>query len=102
MLILGTNLLQQIFNIDKEHFTSSINAFQIIVLIILFISGLATMISSGIIAYKCNRYENIFIKICIVIFALLLCEFYVPYYLIKYVILKRKCKSNILIKDKRR
>ena len=100
-VILTTLLTSTLVNHKKEHFSrhNSLNGFQIFLIIVLWITGISTMISSAIVAYKCNHRENMFVKIIIILFALLLCEFYVPYYLIKYVILNRKCGDNVLIRN---
>jgi len=84
---------------NRNHSTYQPGAFVIILWILLLITGLITMVSSAIVAYKCNHRENMFVKICILLFALFFSEFYVPYYLIKYVILDRKCGSNVFIRN---
>lgn len=108
MLLTG-RLFLSILNNDKlvnddkqEHFHNrrrSSYVLNLILGIILIICGITMMVSSAIVAYKCNHRENMFIKIIIIIFALLFYEFYIPYYLIKYVILERKCGSNVLIRN---
>ena len=107
MLLTG-GLFLSILNNDKlvnndkqEHFSNRRSSYvlNLILGIILIICGITMMVSSAIVAYKCNHRENMFIKIIILIFALLFYEFYVPYYLIKYVILERKCGSNVFIRN---
>ena len=97
--MLLTVLLSIIDKLQKrENFSgSNTSGFSLFIMIIMVMLGITTLISSCILAYKCNQHENSLIKLLIVLFVFFFTEFYIPYYLIKYGILGRKCKNNVIV-----
>lgn len=87
---------------NASNHSPAFNAFMVIVVIISIILGMIKLVTSPIIAYKCNRNENTVLKVFIILFAFLFSEFYIPYYLIKYVILDNKCSDNLFIRNRNR
>lgn len=103
MLITTVGLLPHITHAKNvESFNGIYNrlsGFQLFLMVVLLLLGFVTMISACIVAYKCNKRENIIIKMFIVIFVFFFSEFYIPYYLIKYAILGRKCNNNVIVRS---
>ena len=89
------------FIVDDNVF-SKLNGFQIFLIVLIIFFAILRIAASTIVAYRCNINENIIVKILICIFAFLFSEIYVPYYLIKYDILGRKCKNNYIVKQSRK
>ena len=83
-----------------EDDSKKIVGWELFILILLIFLGILRIASSTIVAYRCNYDENIIIKIIIVLFAFLFSEIYVPYYLIKYVILNRRCSDNLVFRKR--
>ena len=77
----------------------SFNGFSLFLLILSLLLAMVNLVSCLILAYKCNQRENIIIKSFILLFVLFFSEFYIPYYLIKYGILGRKCKNNVIVRS---
>lgn len=80
----------------------SFNGFSLSLLILSLLLAMVNLVSCLILAYKCNQRENIIIKSFILLFVLFFSEFYIPYYLIKYGILGRKCNNNVRRNNVRR
>jgi uncharacterized protein with PQ loop repeat len=103
MLITTVSFLPHITNTKNvESFDGIYNrlgGFQLFLMVVLLLLGFVTMISACIVAYNCNKRENISIKMFIVIFVFFFSEFYIPYYLIKYAILGRKCNNNVIVRS---
>jgi uncharacterized BrkB/YihY/UPF0761 family membrane protein len=90
-------------NTNIESFTDihrGMSGILIFISIVLFILGLSTMIAIAIIAYRCNKRENIIVKTLVVLFAIVFSEFSVPYYLIRYVVMGKKCYNTSIINNK--
>jgi len=105
--MLADFVLVSLFSKSQENFIddnvfSKLNGFQIFLIVLIIFFGILRIAASTIVAYRCNINENIIVKILICIFAFLFSEIYVPYYLIKYDILGRKCRNNYIVKQSRK
>ena len=78
---------QDINKIEKSPYFYILVIFWILALIVIIL----TMVVSGMVAYKCNKHENGLVQFFVVLFAILFHEFYIPYYLIKRVIMHIPC-----------
>lgn len=80
---------------------TKLNGWTIFLLVLIIFFGILRIAASTIVAYRCNYNENFLFKVIIVIFAFIFSEIYVPYFLIKYVILQKKCENSLFFGKKK-
>ena len=75
----------------KENFNNKINIYYNKNFITALIIAIIIAIFTSIIAFKCNNYNNIILKIIYSLFAFFFSGIYLIYYFIRYIIFNKKC-----------
>jgi NADH:ubiquinone oxidoreductase subunit 3 (subunit A) len=82
--------------INQESALENFHWNDIIFVIFLLIISMFSVIISGMVAYKCNKYSNGFFRFFAVLLAIIFSDIYVYYYLIRYVIMEESCFPPII------